>query len=158
MAWQKNGTPVTLSSPAGVLTISDLTAKKFNMFLAHIIPSTGGMDRIIFQNDTSTVYSYRENGNGTSDATNTSKTGIFGSLNTGFDNFFITYACSISGEEKLVIQFVCHTNTTGAGNVGNRREVVGKYVPSPDSDITRIDGTSSGNLNTDTNLSAFGTD
>lgn len=163
MAWAKNGTPETLSADSHTVTISDLTAKKFNFFMAHFIANTDSLNpRAYFNNDQTSVYATRYNANGGTDSTATSGGSMFGYPTGGaYDGFRIFYVCSISGEEKLVMSFLCGEVGTGAANAPERYELVHKYVPSPDADITQIecDGNSgSQEFGTDTNLSALGTD
>ena len=40
MVWQVNGTPLTLTGTADDMDITDLTARVFNQFLIHKIPSS----------------------------------------------------------------------------------------------------------------------
>ena len=160
MAWAKNGTPDTLSSADHTLTISDLTAKKFNFFMAHFIADTDSLNpRAYFNADQTSVYATRYNPNGTGDGT-ASGSSMFGYPTGGaYDGFRIFYVCSISGEEKLVTSFLCEAVGTGAANDPERYELVHKYVPSPDADITEIecDGNSgSQQFGTGSNLSALG--
>ena len=158
MAWARNGTPTTLDSTGDDLDISDLTAKKFNVFLEHEIVSGAVSSDVTFNNNGNSVYASRTNNDGGSDATSVSQTNYsFGIANN--DIFALMYFCSISDEEKLGITFMISA-ATGAGTAPQRREEVQKFVPSPDADIVRIDFTniSGGSYDTDTNLSALGTD
>lgn len=161
MAWAKNGTPSTLSGTADVITISDLTAKIFNQFLCHIIytGSAPGLADETFNNNTNSVYAYRRSANGASDNTfiSQAKWSVFQALS---DFLKILYVCSISGQEKLGIQFHILADTVGAGTAPQRTELVAKFVPSPDANITRIDWTNSSanfDFTTGTNGSALGT-
>jgi len=163
MAWQKNGTPDTLGSSGDVLSISDLTALTFNTFLIHELATGGNIDNVkwTFNNNTNSVYAYRHSKNDAADVTSTSAANILFNIGDGaWDRHFIGYVASISSEEKLVISFGVGGNTAGAGTAPDRIEEVGKFVPSPDADITRIDDTQSGggSFDTDSNLSALGTD
>lgn len=163
LAWSKNGTPDTLGSSGDVLTISDLTASKFNVFLAHI-PASGNMaPDLTYNNNSNTVYASRKSTNGLVESTQTSK--AFHEFNTSLglwssSEFYMNYTCSISAEEKLSIISLVTGGTAGAANAPERVEFVGKFVPSPDADITRIDNNNveSGSFATSSNLSALGTD
>ena len=160
MVWAKNGTPSTLGSAGDTCEITDLTAKKFNVFLFDKI-NTGNANTISrFNANSSTVYAnrYSQNG-GADDATLVSST----SMETNFvdtPEFMISYVCSIGGEEKLVIRFIVHQSTAGAGTAPGRLEMVHKFVPSPDADITGVNytNTAAGSFDTNTNASALGTD
>lgn len=162
MAWSKNGTPDTLGSVGDTLTISDLTAKKFNLFLQHSPYDTSYVNpSITYNNNTNSVYAGRYSYNGGTDGTYTSRANqILDGSGTADDKFFIGYTISISGEEKLSIIHYMNGGTAGAGNAPNRTENVWKFVPSPDADITRMDTTnlSAGSYDTDSNLSVLGTD
>jgi len=160
--WQVNGTPDTLSSSGSVMAITDLTAKKFNQFLIHTFATGGVIDfRGTFNNNTNSVYATRRSDNGASDSTLVSRAFLdlwFNSQNSDF--FHILYVVSISGEEKLLIGNFIERGLAGAGNAPNRNVFVSKFVPSPDADITRMDinETLAGSYDTDSNLSALGTD
>jgi hypothetical protein len=160
MAWTKNGTPDTLGS-AGIPSITDLTAKKFNVFISHLFPDTGNDLSSRYNNNSNSVYATRRSSNGAADGTFVSQTGMTAEGNMANDGFNVVYVCSISGEEKLQISYFIGSNTTGAANAPSRIEFVGKFVPSPDADITRIDNFNpdiSGDFATSSNLSALGTD
>jgi len=163
MVWAKNGTPDTVSIATQPLSISDLTAKKFNVFLAHTLNSgTASGLREDFNNNSNTVYALRRSNNGGTDSTSTSLAALYisGGGVSGDEMFTINYVCSISGEEKLVIGFTVERDTAGASNDPERQEYVGKFVPSPDADITQVDmfDAGAGNYSTGSNLSALGTD
>lgn len=162
MAWAKNGTPTTLGSAADDMDITNLTAKKFNVFLTHAL-ATGGTIREIytFNNDSNVVYAVRYNRNGGTDATSVSIGAISHASAVAEDLFELFYICSISGEEKLGIGFYIRAGTAGATTAPQRTEWVYKFVPSPDADITRVDSNNSagtGDFATSSNLSALGTD
>ena len=163
MAWGKNGTPLTLGSALDDLDITDLSGLKFNQFLTHI-PASGNMSPdLTFNNNSNTVYASRKSSNGGAEITQTSK--AFHEFNTNLilwssSEFYMNYTCSISGEEKLSIVFLATGGTAGASNAPERVEFVGKFVPSPDADITRIDNNNvgSGSFDTSSNVSALGSD
>lgn len=161
MAWQKNGTPDTLSGTADEMTISDLTAKKFNVFLSHRITSGATDNHWEFNNNANTVYAIRSSINGGADGTLASQThySLDGGPNSS-DSFTLLYTCVIVGEEKLSISFVIFASAVGAATAPDRQEAVLKFVPSPDADITRVDvvNTGAGDFAADSNLSALGTD
>ena len=160
MAWAKNGTPNTLGSAGDDCDITDLTAYKFNQFLFHKIATGDADPDMTFNNNTNTVYAYRQSQDGATDGTGTSQSNVSPRVTADDDEFFVHYVISISGEEKLGIGFNCARNTAGAGTAPRRMEFVYKFVPSPDADITRIDMNNdlTGSYDTGTNLSALGTD
>ncbi len=159
LAWQVNGTPDTLTSSGSSMEISDLTALKFNQFLIHGI-ATGGTAEIDnrFDSDSSTNYADRFSIDGGSDLTGTSVTSLRG---TGFNvtAFWMMYAINIAAEEKLVISNIVYINTAGAATAPNRREMVGKWDNVSDAFTTEtVVEVGAGSLDTDSNLSALGTD
>ena len=174
MVWAKNGTPDTLTSTGNTLTISDMTANKFNVIMWHVSGSSSNTVNAQqrFNNNSNAVYARRGSTNGTyaSNVSAVSQNEInYTSNATMWGNAFTTqYVCSISGEEKLLISHTAFGGTVGAGTAPERVELVGKFVPSPDANITRVDtinninGTGgndgSGNMQIGDNLSALGSD
>ena len=159
MAWQKNGTPNTISSPADVMTISDMSALKFNQFLIHSLNSGEIGQDITFNNDTNPFYSNRRSNNGSVDSTNVNETNMSRNGNYTADEFQLVNTVSITGEAKLVIRHFVTNLTLGPGTAPTRVEAYSKFIPSPDAEITRIDVTNpvAGDYITDSNLSALGT-
>jgi hypothetical protein len=90
MAWSKNGTPDTLGSAGDVMTISDMSAKKFNVILDHEL-ATGNIDNAkwTFNNNTSSVYAYRHSKNGAADGTSTSQASILYNIGDGAWDMFV---------------------------------------------------------------------
>jgi len=162
MAWARNGTPYTEAVGADDLEITDLTAKKFNQCMCYtILDGSLTVQSLRFNNNSNTVYSRRRCINGGTDAITTSADHIgLGALTVYSNEFSISYVISISGEEKLLIAHVIESNTTGATYIPSRNEVVGKFVPSPDADITRVDmvNINGGGYEIGSNLSALGGD
>ena len=160
MVWQKNGTPDTLGSAGDVMVISDLTAKIFNQFLVHQIEDGLADFTLTFNSNTNSVYARRQSGNGGTDGTAVSQASVLYLLDVTNDKFSVFNVCSISGEEKLGMESRVTRGTAGAANAPNRAELVFKFVPSPDADITRIDldNGQAGSYGIDSNLSALGTD
>lgn len=163
MAWAKNGTPDTLTSAGDTMTISDLTASEFNVLLIHKIGAGTNANMLLRgNNDSGNNYAQRYSTDGAADGTNGSNsTGFLQfNYNNNVDTFGIAYVCSISGEEKLGMSWGTDQNSAGAGNAPSRREDVGKYVPSPDADITRFDvhNTNAGDYASGSNLTALNGD
>ena len=163
MVWAKNGTPVTLGSAAGVMTISDMTANVFNMIMYHTILASGNAsDGLTFDNNTNTDYSRRmEIGN--TDYTEINGANIDVDAASLADNFGIIYAANVSGEEKLIINPSTYQNIAGAGTAPGLVRSVGKCDTTTNSgqftriDITNVHGTPT-DYNADSNLSALGTE
>lgn len=161
MAWVKNGTPNTLGSTGDDIDITDLEAKKFNQFMLHTLQDSANItQKVNFNNNTNSVYARRYSGNGASDSTSVSESNI-GIQTVGFgEAFTMMEVSSISGEDKLLLAHLCIRTSTGAATAPQRNSSVGKFVPSPDADITRIDinNNQTGDYAVDSNLSAIGTD
>lgn len=159
MAWQKSGTPDTLSSPADIMTIPDIEDLRFNQFLRRILNSVAIDSKWRFNNNSGTVYSQRRATNGLTDVLGPSQTFIDFQQNETQNIFDVSYVFSISNNEKLFIGFAIGNGGVGAGLAPNRFELVAKFVPGPDADISRIDSinTSAGDYTTDSNISALGT-
>ena len=161
MAWQKNDEPDTLGSSGDVLQITGLTGFKFNLFLSHII---GGATDIevaeTYNNNTNSVYAQRSEVNGSADATQVSQANILNAVRFSADKFLVEYLFSVSDEEKLMIQHFMTGGNAGAANSPDRMQMTAKFVPVPDAGVTRIDlnNTQAGSYQTDSNLSALGTD
>jgi len=158
MAWQVNGTPDTRTTQGTDLDITDMEAKIFNEIIIHTVGTGSFGGYVHFNADTSTNYTYRQSVDGVTDATTTS----IGLLNTVIqDNaqFIVLYVLSIADEDKLVILNMIDSNNAGASNAPFRNELVGKYVPSPDADITGTDCDDifAGNFVSGANISALGT-
>jgi hypothetical protein len=160
MVWAKAGSD-TLSSAGDTLTVSGMTASKFNMILGHTLWSTYGGVRIVCDNDTGNNYAERRSVDGATDGTVVNTSNIdFWADNTKYDSIHVGYFVNVNAEEKLFIGFVGAQGATGEGTAPNRREVVGKYTGS--SQVTRIDfdneNSGLGDILTDSNLSALGSD
>ena len=160
MVWGKAGS-TTLTSAGDTLTVSGMTASKLNQSIVHL-PRSGNIgEKRTYNNNTNSVYAHRRSANGGSEVTPINQANTDYNVFAGFGDFFIVnYICSVVGEEKLSIEFVGSTYTAGAGTAPDRAEFVAKFVPSPDSTITRIDynNTESGSYDTNTNLSVLGSD
>ena len=161
LVWSKLGS-TTLESAGDSIDTGTIESKKFIVALSHSLASTSNINHLYrFNNDSTAKYSDRYSANGGTDVTTTNYNFMTSSYGGAFgDHFNISYIVNISGEEKLKISFNTSQNTTGAGNAPRRLEAVGKYVPSPDADITQIDIDNSGSddYDTDSNLTALGTD
>ena len=161
MAWSKNGTPDTLTSSGDTLSISDLTATKFNQFMSHVIQD-GAVDTALrLAGVSATDYASRFSAAGGADSTETSHTDIRMENTSGKDIFHVINAVNIDSEEKLVIIHTMDAGTAGAGNAPDRTEIVGKIDTTTTSgQFTQVDviNTDTGDMASDSNLSALGTD
>tara|TARA_R110000751_G_scaffold235210_1_gene336646 strand:- start:223 stop:711 length:489 start_codon:yes stop_codon:yes gene_type:complete len=162
MVWGKSGTPLTLSGAADDLDIIDLAGKKFNMIISHVIDNSNQSVNRTFNNDSGSVYAFRRSQNGLGEVIPVSQSLMSFSVFAGYgDLFFITYACWISGEEKLGITHLVQNQAAGASGEPSRGEFVSKYVPTSLTDtLDRIDfnNPDAGSYDTNSNISALGTD
>ena len=160
MAWGKNGTSVTLGSSADNMDITDLTANKYNTFLIHKLATSAGRINETFNNNTNSVYAFRAEHDGGTDATSVNQSLQRMDFNENDDTFTIQQVCSILGKEKLGIFCTVSDGGGGAGSAPTRHQAVTKFVPSPDANITRIDlnNSSGGDLLSGSNLTVLGSD
>ena len=161
MAWARNGTPDTLGSAGDTLQITDLTAKKINVILHHLLANASGIvPDLTTDNNTNTDYASRESVDGATDTTSTNDTSI--DLGNGsHDTFQVTYGINISGEEKLFISNSVLRGASGAAGAPDRYEVVGKVDTTTNSgQYSRIDlnNSGTGDYDTGSNLSALAGD
>jgi len=159
LAWARNGTPDTRTTQGTDLDITDMTAKLFNQIIIHTVGTGSFGGYVHFNDDTANNYAYRFSTDGAADSTAVN----IGLLNTVIqDNaqFIIVNAFSVANEEKLVSLQLIDSNNAGAANAPFREELAGKYVPSPDADITGTDCDDifGGNFVAGANISALGTD
>ena len=157
MAWITNGTPDTLTGAGDTLEISDLTAKKFNTILCNAI-TTGTIDtNITLDNITTSTYAVRSSSDGGADGTSVSRA----NFNTGgdpADGFHVCYIINITSEEKLVIGKKVDASAVGAGTAPQRREWVGKSTQSAQFTQINFEQAGANSFDTNSNLSALGTD
>jgi hypothetical protein len=160
--WQVNGTPETLTSPSSPLEITDLSDKKFNEVLSGNFPSTDAFQDFTFNSSTASVYATRKSINGaTPDITTTNAALVDLRFNATDSYLQVINSCWISGQEKLAISHMVSSGVAGAGNAPDRGEYVFKYVPADlTNNITgvKLDKGTKTNYDTDSNISAFGTD
>ncbi len=166
MAWARNGTPETGTGADADLDITDQTSTKYNNIMAWRVgnSSTGTDTDLRVGNstiDTGTNYSYRRSINGVAYTSNT-QTWIRISPNAtaGSDQTFsIIYGINISTEEKLfIVHDIYAGDGSGAGTAPSRQELVGKWANTSNQfDKIRV-LVAIGNLASDSNLSALGTD
>ena len=127
MVWAKAGSD-TLSSAGDTLTVSGMTASKFNMILGHTLWSTYGGVRIVCDNDTGNNYAERRSVDGATDGTVVNTSNIdFWADNTKYDSIHVGYFVNVNAEEKLFIGFVGAQGATGAGTAPSRYEMAGKW-------------------------------
>jgi hypothetical protein len=155
MAWGKAGSTTTTST-GDTITVSGMTANKFNQFLFHTLAS-GNADTRYKYNGTDQM-ALRYNQNGGSDATSTSDTPPQQIWVAYGDHFNVNYMANVSGEEKLVITFDITASATGAGTAPQRMESVHKSVQSDQITEINISNGAAGDYLTDSNLSVLGSD
>lgn len=158
MAWGKAGS-TTLSSGSDTITLSGMTASKFNMIIGHSLWSTFGGVRIVCNNDTTNQYCERRAINNGTDGQVLNTSNIdFWADNTKYDSIHTGYFSNINGEEKLFIGLIAAQGSTAVSVLPDMREVVGKYIDS--SQITRLDfdneNPTLGDILTDSNFSVLG--
>lgn len=160
MAWQKSGEG-DLSGGASATLDVDVESKDFhNYMLYYDFNTTPNSYRLSFNGNTNTVYAYRLSRNGGGEVIVASVINHnINDTNISVPMFTVGYLIDISSEEKLTINFSCEQGTAGAGTAPDRVKFVGKFVPSPDADVTQYTMLkASGTMGTDTQCSVLGTD
>ena len=160
MAWQVNGTPITLTVSGNTMTVLDLTPLTFNFILVNSIDS-GAVGCLFTVNaDANPVYSRRQSLNGGTEFTNAGETAWNYSIETqGNGKLFVGYYCDIGDENKLLIMPGVDGDTVGVGTTPTRKEYVGKFVPIIEQGTIRFDANNNqaGDFDIGSNLSLFGT-
>ena len=159
-AWQELA-DVTTSS-AGDVDTGTFTAKKYLWVQINSLGNGAVNNRMRFNNDSSGNYAYRVSGNGGSDSTSTTPSGIpFGNGNThdpdnAFDNFFIV---NEAAKEKLITGETITDEGTGAGNAPQRNEIAAKW-DNTSAQINRINlvNVGSGNHSAGSTIKVWGFD
>jgi len=161
MAWQKNGTPDTLTVAGDSLSITDLTSLQFNVILNHSLDTGGTQVGLVrLEGDSGGNYANRDSLNGAA-GQNVNDFQLQLAIPTAgaFSSFLVAHIANISGEEKLAIGFAMSPNTAGAGNPPARREWVSKWVITSGqfSQVSSIN-VGTGDFAIDSNLSVLSTD
>lgn len=161
MAWTMNGTPDTLASAGDTLSVSDMTAKKFNMILFHGLASGSLTTKINTQNDTGTNNFARIEAGNAADYTVSGSSAQVTGASVG-DDFMVGFMFNILGEPTGYILQLGETNTTGgAATAPLKSNGVAKFVGGSTVSATNrldIENTHSGNYDTNSNLTIMGTD
>ena len=150
------------TSTAGDVDTGTFTAKKYLWVQINSLGNGDVNNRMRFNNDSSGNYAYRVSGNGGSDSTSTTPSGIpFGNGNSvspdnAFDNFFII---NTAAQEKLITGHTITDEGTGAGNAPQRNEIVAKWA-NTSNQITRINlvNVGSGNHSAGSKITVWGFD
>jgi hypothetical protein len=114
---------------------------------------------LTFNADTGNNYAARYCETGTSDFTEASVDSIEFGIDSEDDEFAVVQIRNIANKEKLVIGHTIARGSTGAGAIGNRLEVVGKWA-NTSNQITRVTLTNphGGDLDTGSELVVLGCD
>lgn len=160
--WQFLGSDDNSGGADTSLDVSGMTVKKLLQIIDFDETSGGGIRRMRFNSDSGSLYADRSSANGGTDSTRTSQS--YYDYSRSVDTtpeFSITDVVNINGEEKLMISHSVAQSTVGASNAPQRKESVGKYVPSPltdDIDEVNISENSSNNLTTISSIDVAGAD
>jgi len=144
------------------LSSGTFTAKKYLWVQIYCSLASSGTVIVRFNNNTTTTnYSIRTSTDGAADGTNTNrgKWDVWQATNTTVPMFVNMFIVNNGSNEALGTWHTVLQGTSGAGNVPQRQEGVGKFVPT--TQITEIDVTefnSSINLNTHSTIKVWGSD
>jgi len=165
MAWQINGTPITLSGLANSLIINDLVSTIYNVLLNQIInanPTPQTELRLGFGSiDTTNNYATRLSRDGATDVllTNDGNMVWAGFVNSNPQEFNIGWLINVATEEKPFIGFSVYSSATGSGTAPGRQVNYGKWGNIADQfDQVEAVNASTGDYGADSNFSALGTD
>ena len=161
MAWAKAGT-TTLGSAGDNIDATSLTDNKFLMYMIHPLATGNITDKLRINGDSGSNYSYRQSNDGAADGTATSQdfAGFLGFTVNPNESFSVGYIINISTEEKLIINHSTDNDAgTGAGTAPHRRESVLKFANTSDAvDEVNVFNDSTGDFDTDSNLTVIGSD
>jgi len=154
---------VTLGSAGDVLDCngsgSGFTAKD-NLMILIIGHKSGNaqIEDLTFNGDTGSNYARRYSENGSS-STETSQDSIQFGIDSEDDEFAVITVRNTADKEKLLIGHTIARGSTGAGYIGNRLEVAGKWA-NTSNQITRVTLTNphDGNLDTGSEMVILGCD
>jgi len=138
----KELTRVTLGSTSTLMTTPTFANKRYYKVLVNGIQSSGSVETGLQMNGVTGGgrYASRLSVNGGTEQTAVNYSagiadGWFSDPNEFLSQIYIT---NLAGEEKLLIGNTAGANTAGAGTAPKRMEWVGKFVPSPDADVSTI--------------------
>ena len=138
----KELTRVTLGSTSTLMTTPTFANKRYYKVLVNGIQSSGSVETGLQMNGVTGGgrYASRLSVNGGTEQTAVNYSagiadGWFSDPNEFLSQIYIT---NLAGKEKLLIGNTAGANTAGAGTAPKRMEWVGKFVPSPDADVSTI--------------------
>ena len=157
----KELTRVTLGSTSTTMTTPTFTNKRYYKVLVHGIQSSGSVETGLQMNSVTGggKYASRLSVDGGTERTainaNYIADGWFSDPNEYISEINIA---NLAGKEKLIIGHTGGANTAGAGTAPKRMEWVGKFVPSPDVDVSSILITGSGTFAVGSEIVVLGWD
>ena len=157
----KELTRVTLGSTSTTMTTPTFTNKRYYKVLVHGIQSSGSVETGLQVNSVTGggKYASRLSVDGGTERTainaNYIADGWFSDPNEYISEINIA---NLAGKEKLIIGHTGGANTAGAGTAPKRMEWVGKFVPSPDVDVSSILITGSGTFAVGSEIVVLGWD
>lgn len=140
--WEELGR-TTLNTTADVITVSSLPARKYLLIKAMVINSGSINAALQFNNDTAANYAYRQEENGSADATAASANDVR-LLNAASQPYMVELSVTnVLAQEKIIRGGAVTSGGSGAGNVPGRRDTVGKWANTA-AQITRVDLSNTG--------------
>ena len=125
MAWGKAGS-TTLTATGNNVTVSSLPNSKFGMAVGSL--TSGGSSIRLNGAASANTYSALRSDNGGAMYSNLNLTSGYITDTINNPHFNVSFFCNISGQVKLWFNYNVERNSSGASNVPNRVEAVGKYV------------------------------
>jgi hypothetical protein len=129
----------TLGSAGDTITLSSIPARKYLKFEIYLLATGGTMIPLVrLNNDSGANYARRVSANGGADATAVSGTDILNIAATGSEQYMVGTILNVATNEKQLYAIITDRGISGAADVPNRSERLGKWVNTSDQ-INRID-------------------
>ena len=136
--WKEVGR-TTLGSNTSTIDVSNITDKRYYMILMDYTQTSdfSGLHRLGNSSiDTGNNYHNRQSSNGGTDsASQATYVRLDNGWQSGDRKFAVEYIADKTNREKLIMNHMVRSVTTGAGQAPQRSEVASKWVPSTASDI-----------------------
>jgi hypothetical protein len=166
MAWGKAGSDTILTgNSSNTLTNSSLAREKTKQLLFRTIPVGGNNNSWLqYNGGGGSVYCQRHNDDyasaGDVDTTVNAAAHYVYASSLAVTRFWNGYICDITGEDKIMMYWLCDSST--AGNTAPlSREFVGKFSPTDLDDPVEsivVKNDSTGSFDTNSNLTTLGSD
>lgn len=159
--WQFLGSDIGTGSGDDQLDVTGMTSHVLYQIINYkTITAANVISKLRFNNNSDSEYAFRKQVDGGADSTATTQNHIAVDAQINHPVFIVMNVVNILGEEKLIISHLGSRRSAGAASIPNREEVVGKFVPSPDVNITEVNifNDETGDYSSDCSLDVSGVD